>query len=222
MRLLYHFPLSPFSRKVRILLKEKDLAFELINENFWERRKEFLQLSPSGQVPVLIENEDIRISDSDAICEYIEEVYTEKPLIFGTPAEKAEIRSITNWFDYKFHTEVTRYLLEEKIIKCYKNAGEPNSEAIRAGKANIYYHMDYISYLLKKRKWLASDHFSLADVAAASQLSVLDYLGDIPWEFNNIVKDWYAVVKSRPSFRAVLSDRVIGFKPQKAYADLDF
>ncbi len=222
MRLLYHFPLSPFSRKVRILLKEKDLSFELINENFWERRKEFLELSPSGQVPVLIESDEVTLTDSIAICEFLDEVYSDKLFIGTFAKEKADIRTITNWFNYKFYNEVSRYLLEEKVYKCYKNTGEPNSDAIRAAKTNIYGHLDYIVFLLKKNKWLAGDNFSLADISAASQISVLDYIGDIPWEYNQMVKDWYALVKSRPSFRPLLTDRIIGFKPPRHYSDLDF
>ncbi len=222
MRVLYHFPLSPFSRKIRIILKEKELDFELIPENYWERRQEFLALSPSGEVPVLVENDELVLHDSIAIAEFLEESYREKPMLPPNTKDRAETRAIANWFDNKFYNEVTRYIFNEKILKFYKGSGEPNSEAIRAGKANIHSHLDYISYLLRKRKWLAGDEFSLADITACAHLSVLDYLGDVPWQHSDSAKDWYSVVKSRPSFRPLLSDRLMGFKPVKHYADLDF
>ena len=97
-----------------------------------------------------------------------------------------------------------------------------NSEALRAAKLNLYTHLDYIGFLVKQHKWLAGETLTLADIVAASQLSVLDYFGDVPWEYNAYVKEWYAVIKSRPSFRPLLSDRISGFTPAAQYTNLDF
>jgi len=218
---LYHFPLSPFSRKVRVVLKEKNLEFEAVVENFWERRKDFLAMNPASQVPVLIDN-GLLLADSVAICEYLEEKYPNNNLLGTGVAERAETRRISGWFNNKFYYEVTKYIMDEKLFKHLRKQGEPNSEAIRAGKSNIYYHLDYIAFLLKKRAWLASDSFSFADITAAVQLSALDYLGDVPWEHSQEVKEWYAIIKSRPSFRGLLNDRVPGFKPPGYYKNLDF
>ena len=79
-----------------------------------------------------------------------------------------------------------------------------------------------IAWLTERRRFLAGDHFSLADIAAAAQLSALDYLGDVPWEQHAGAKDWYARIKSRPSFRPLLADHIPGAPPPKHYADLDF
>ena len=100
--------------------------------------------------------------------------------------------------------------------------GEPRSELIRAGRENIGYHMDYITYLVERRNYIASEVFSLADIAAAAHLSCLDYLGDVPWDRYLGAKEWYARVKSRPSFRAILADHMPGLPPPRHYADLDF
>ena len=221
-RTLYHFPLSPFSRKVRILMKEKELDFDLVTENFWERRRDFLAMNPSSQVPVLVDGNEGIFSDSTAICEYIEEKYKANPMIGDSIIERGEVRRLAGWFNNKFYYEVTKYILDEKVFKHYKKLGSPNSEAIRAGKSNINYHMDYITFLTKSRKWLAGEKFSLADITAASHLSALDYLGDVPWDSHPEVKEWYALVKSRPSFRPLLNDRVPGFKPPEYYKNLDF
>ncbi|NDF11196.1 MAG: glutathione S-transferase family protein [Proteobacteria bacterium] len=221
MRLLYHYPLSPFSRKVRVFLKEKDLAFDLEIENYWERRREFLIMNPAAQVPVLVED-DVTLSDSTAICEYLEETVTTRPLMGKTPAERAEVRRIAGWFNNKFYYEVTKYLLDEKVFKYLRKQGEPETEFIHAGKHNMTYHLDYIAHLVKKRRWLAGDAFSFADITAAAHISVIDYLGDISWSHSQAVKDWYALVKSRPSFRPLLQDRVTGFKPPEYYEDPDF
>src|SRR3546814_441806 len=98
----------------------------------------------------------------------------------------------------------------------------PNSGAIRAGLANIHYHLEYIAWLCDRRRWLAGDAFSRADIVAAAELSAVDYIGDVPWGDHGGAKDWYARVKSRPSFRAILADHISGVQPPKHYADLDF
>jgi len=225
-RILYHYPLSPFSRKIRLQLAEKSLDFELKVENFWERRRSFLAMNPAAQVPVLVESNasgaDILIADSIAISEYLEEKYPEKNLLGNTPEERAETRRISNWFNNKFYYEVTKYLLDEKIFKALRNQGEPNSVCIRAAKANIYDHIDYIDFLLKNRTWLAGEKFSLADINAAVQISVVDYMGDMPWDRSEKVKHWYSLIKSRPAFRQFFNDVVPGFECAKHYRMIDF
>ena len=126
------------------------------------------------------------------------------------------------WFDHKFNAEVTGNLVGEKIMKRFLRAGSPDSRAIRAGRHNIHTHLDYIAWLAERRPWLAGEDFSLADVAAAAHISAVDYLDDIPWAEHPESKDWYARVKSRPSFRAVLADHIPGEPPPKHYANLDF
>ena len=222
MRTLYHHWLSPFSRKVRIVLAEKSLSFELKAEKVWERRQEFLTLNPAGEVPVLVDDDGTVVADSTAICEYLEELCPKPPLLPGTAVERAEVRRVAAWFDLKFYREVTQYLLDEKIMKRFLGLGAPNSDAIRAGKGNIHYHLDYLAYLAERRTWLGGGAFSIADIAAGAQLSALDYLGDVPWAEHEPAKDWYARIKSRPSFRPLLADRIPGVQPPKHYADLDF
>ncbi len=222
MRTLYNLWLSPFCRKVRIALAEKGLDFELKSENLAERRPEFLALNPAGEVPVLVVTGGPTIADSTAICEYLEETHPKPALYPGGPAERAEVRRLTAWFDGKFDREVTRNLVGEKILKRFMRRGEPDSRAIRAGKENIHIHLQYIAWLAERRTWLAGDSFSLADVAAAAHISTVDYLGDVPWEDYESSKLWYARVKSRRSFRAILADHIPGEPPPKHYADLDF
>ncbi len=222
MRTLFHLPLDPFSRKVRIILSEKQLETRFIIEPIWERRQEFLTLNPAGTVPVLQEADGSIITPSQPIAEYIEEIEQEPLLIPGNAIERAEIRRLCIWFDIKFYREVSEHLLGEKLMKRFLGLGEPSSEAIRAGYANMDTHLSYIGYLADQRAWLGGDRFSLADIAAAAQLSCLDYLGDVPWEDYQEAKQWYARIKSRPSFRSLLEDHVPGTKPPLHYKNLDF
>ena len=222
MRIVYHLWLSPFCRKVRILLAEKNLVFEMRVEILWDRRKEFLALNPMGDLPVMVEEDGLILADANAISEYLDEIQPNPPLIGQNPAIRAEVRRLVAWFDKKFDKEVTQNLVDEKIMKRFLGMGEPSSQAIRAGNANIHTHLDYITYLTEERHWLAGSDFSLADITAAAHLSCIDYLGDVPWSNHEPAKEWYARVKSRPSFRSLLGDHIPGCPPPQHYADLDF
>ncbi|MCA3246530.1 MAG: glutathione S-transferase family protein [Azospirillum sp.] len=222
MRTLLHLPLSPFCRKVRVAMAEKRLDVELKVEKTWERRPDFLALNPAGTVPVLIETDGYAICHSQAICEHLEETYPERELLGQTPQARAEIRRLIAWFDEKFAREVVDCLYREKLMKRFLGTGEPSSQAIRAGYQNIRYHMEYLGWLAERRRFLAGETFSLADIAAAAHLSTLDYLGDVPWDAYPRAKEWYARIKSRPSFRPLLADHVPGSPPPSHYADLDF
>ncbi len=222
MRVLYHLWMSPECRKVRIVLYEKQQDFELHAENVLERRPEFLALNPAGEIPVLVESDGTAISGSNAICELLDEVHPEPALIGHQALDRAEVRRLVQWFDVKFDREVTDNLVGQKMTKRYLGQGAPDGAAVRAGHTNIHHHLDYIGYLTERRRWLAGDEFSLADIAAAAHLSSVDYLGDVPWTDHIEAKDWYARVKSRPSFQPILEDNIPGTPPQKQYANLDF
>ena len=222
MKTLYHLWLSPHCRKVRIVLAEKKIDYRLETENTWLRRREFLAINPAGEVPVLIEDDGTSIADSQAICEYLEEIVPDPSIFPVDPKERAEARRIVAWFDRKFSAEVSENLVGEKIFKRFLKTGAPNSALIRAGQQNIHYHLDYIGWLSERRNWLAGGVFSIADIAAAAHLSSVDYLGDVPWEDHISAKEWYVRIKSRPSFRAILADHLPGEPPPKHYADLDF
>lgn len=222
MRKVYYLWVHPFSNKVRIALTEKKLDFELEIEKIWERRLDFLLMNPAGDVPVLVEEDGTTLANNSVICEYIEEVYQDENLIGKDPVQRAETRRLIDWFDNKFNREVTENIVGEKLMKRFLKLGEPHGPSIRAGHANIHYHLDYIGFLTEKRNWLAGDHFSLADIAAASHLAAIDYIGDIPWEEHEAAKDWYARIKSRPSFKPILEDRVPGLAPAKHYENVDF
>jgi glutathione S-transferase len=222
MRILHHLPLSPFSRKVRLALAEKRIPFDLRLERVWDRREEFLAMNPACTVPVMQDANGMVIVDSNAICEYLDEAYPDTPLLGRTLAERAEVRRLIAWFDHKFHLEVSRNLLHEKLMKRLLGRGNPDAGAIRAGYANLKSHMDYIGWLAETRAWLAGPSLTLADLAAAAHLSSLDYIGDVDWSLSDGAKDWYARMKSRPAFRAILGDRVSGMAPPAHYDDLDF
>jgi len=222
---LYHHPICPFSRKVRVHLAAKEIGFELIQENFWERRKEFIAMNPAGTLPVLFDNSNAAVVvNSSVIIEYIEEKHDEiKSFLGETIQKRAEVRRLQDWFDDKFYNEVTKYVLNERYFNRYlPGVHSPDSEILRVARRNLNIHLSYIEYLLESRKYLGGDHISVADFAAACQISVLDYFGDINWHHYIPAKDWYSLIKSHKIFGEILKDRIPNVTPPEYYAKLDF
>ncbi len=221
MNRLFHVPLSPFCRKVRLSLAEKKVEVELVEERYWERNPEFLRRNPAGKVPIL-KIDGRLLTESAAICEYLEEKFPEPALLPRDPENRYEVRRLVSWFDDKFHNEVTSNLLYERVNKKVMGTGYPESKNVKSGAKAIKYHLDYMGWLLEQRRWLAGNEMSLADFAAAAHLSSLDYISDVDWNRNANVRDWYAKIKSRPAFRSILADQIPGFPQPAHYADLDF
>lgn len=221
MNRLYHYPLSPACRKVRLVLAEKKIEVELVEERYWEQTPEFMRRNPAGKVPVL-RMDGRNMSESQAICEYLEDKHPTPALMPKGAAERYEVRRLIGWFDDKFYNEVTRKLLGERVFRKVMGTGYPDSSNVMAGAKAIKYHLDYMAWLLDHRRWLAGDMMTLADFAAAAHLSSLDYISDVDWNRSAVVKDWYAKIKSRPAFRSILADQVPGFRPPPHYTDLDF
>lgn len=227
---LYHHPMSANSRFVRLLIGEYGIDAELIQENTWERRPEFLALNPAGSVPILVTEVDSVISGTNAISEYIDEtrgvMMRDRRLMPEYPLDRAEVRRLIDWFCATMDTDVTRTLVRERVFKREmsqaQGGGAPDSRAIRGARANIKQHLRYLDWLASTRNWLGGKSLTSADFAAAATLSVLDYLGEVPWTDTPQARDWYQRMKSRPSFRPILADRIRGLTPVSHYGDLDF
>lgn len=224
---LLHFSLDPFSRRLRLALAEYGVNFESLDEKPWTPSERLFAVNPAGIVPVLVEDDGAAISGIEAITEYLEETQgAAKPLIPGSPLQRAEVRRITGWFDTKFYAEVSEPIITEKIIRRFMTretgGGAPDMGRVRYGLSRLRDHLDYIGSLADERAWLAGEAMSNGDLAAAAHLSVIDYLGDVPWADFPSAKSWYQRLKSRPSFRPLLADGLRGMPPLPAYADLDF
>jgi glutathione S-transferase len=225
---LHHHPLCPQSRFIRLSLAEYGITPALIEEKPFERDATFLALDPAGETPVLIDASGLIVPGAATIAEFLDETggaaLGENRLLPEDLAARVEVRRLVYWFTQKFYAEVSNWLVTEKVYKRFmsQGGGAPDMDLVRAARANIRYHLRYIGYLCAQRNWLAGDKLSYADLAAAAHLSVADFLGDVPWDEDGTAKLWYAKVKSRKSFRALLSDRVPGIQPPPVYANLDF
>jgi glutathione S-transferase len=227
---LLHHPFCPHSRFVRLALDELSLEPRLVEERVWERRKEFLKLNPAGTTPVLLEDGMPPVPGAATIAEYLDETRGSKlprqRLMPSDPGDRVEVRRLMSWFNDKFYEEVSGPLVMERVYKRFMPAtqggGSPDTEAMRVARSNIKYHLAYIGWLVRTRNCLAGVELTYADLAAAAHLSVVDYLGDVPWNEDEAAKAWYARIKSRPSFRTLLADTLAGLAPSPSYANLDF
>ena len=227
---LFQHPFCPHSRFVRLIFAELGAAPRLVEERVWERRQDFLTLNPEGTTPVLVEEGAPPVPGAGVIAEYLDET---RGLTLGDfrlmPHElggRIEVRRLMNWFNGKFFDEVSGPVVMERVYKRYipagSGGGSPDMETLRAAKSNIRYHLSYIGWLSRTRDWLAGANLTYADLAAAAHLSAVDYLGDVPWDEDETARNWYARIKSRPSFRALLVETLPGLPPSPSYANLDF
>jgi glutathione S-transferase len=225
-RTLHHFTLDPFSREVRLVLGEKKLAYNEVVERYWEMPEGLSSLNPNGLPPVLVETrpgEKLVVCDARAILEYLDERYADPALLSNDDvAERVEARRLLHWFERKFDYEVNSLILHEKMEKRLLRAGAPDLAALRQGRQSLRDHLRHLETLLAQRDWLAGRRLSLADMAGAAHISVIDYFGEVPWEDFPAVRLWYAKMKSRPCFRPLLNDRYPGIPPATHYDDLDF
>jgi glutathione S-transferase len=231
MNRLIHFRFCPRSRSIRLALVELDITAELQEERPWEWRSEFLAQNPAGELPVLILPEAQPLCGTYAIAEYLDEgtigdtVRECKSELFpGTAQSRAEVRRLADWFHNKCHMEATDPILDVKVYGRLRSDGAraPDLTHLRSAQTNLRHHLRYINHLAHQRSWLAGDAMSFADLAAAAHVSVMDYLGEVPWDDVPAAKSWYMRIKSRPSFRALLADRLPGMAPHSHYAELDF
>lgn len=227
---LFHHPMIAGCRFIRLILGEYGEDVSLIEERPWQRRKEFLQLNPAGTLPVLLADGDVPVPGANVIAEYLDEtrgvLRRDKRLFADDPFERVEIRRLVDWYLVKFDAEVTRHMVRERIFKpimpTAAGGGSPDAGALRAARGNIRGHMKYTNWLAGTRNWLAGPRLTYADLAAGAAISILDYLGEIDWQASPAAREWYARLKSRPSFRPLLAERVTGLPPASHYADPDF
>ena len=226
MRSLLHMPLDPGCRFIRLMLAEKGLAARLTATPPWAAENELAPHNPALTIPVLIDEPptggEIAISPAGAIAEYLEEVYRDPPLLPSTSAGRAEARRITHWFETKFESEVNALIVRRRIEHRRPGRKWGEAEPIRAAADALAWHLDYVTYLLEGRLFLAGDRMTIADLAAAAHFSVNDYFGLVPWADFSDARAWYQKMKSRPSMRPLLADRLEDSPPAPHYADLDF
>ena len=219
---LYYIPLNFYCRAARLILLEKNISFKIINEPYWKRREDFLKINPAGDLPVIVDEENINIIGYESLVEYLDEKKIGKTLLGNNPKERLESRRLCNWVSRKLDKEVMKNILDERVFKGLKENNQPSTVALNAGRKNLKNHMSYFNWLLNRRSFLSGNKFNVADISLAAALSSLDYLNEVDWNNFEKVKNWYAVIKSRPTFRDILEESIFNISPSNHYKDLDF
>ena len=219
---LHHYYLCSSSRYIRLILEEHNITYETQLENFWKPQKDFLKINPAGHLPVLVNEDNFPIIGANSCIEYIKDLELRPKLLVDNYREKAEINRLVHWFDVIFKKEVFDPIIYEKVFSRIVDNISPNSDNIRAAFDNLNFHIQYFNYLLNSKNYFIKDELTYLDFLAAANFSVLDYLGLLNLKSYESMREWYFKIKSRPSFKTLLKDQIVGLNPHENYKNIDF
>ena len=199
---------------------KKKIDFDLFIENFSDPTEDYLFKNPAGFFPVLNTSFNENIVGSLVIVEYLQNLMLPPTLMIKK--NENEIRRLLFWFETNFKNEIIIPLLKEKVFKRFEKNSVPSSHVIRTARSNLKYQMQYFNYLIKDHDFFVDDNLSYVDLFYGASLTVLDYIDELNFfEFEKL-KNLYSIVKSRPSFKKILADRIIGVNPHSDYLKLDY
>jgi glutathione S-transferase len=196
---LYDFLPCPFGQKVRVVLAEKGLSYDLVPIDLAQgeqRKPEFRRLNPFGRVPVLVD-EDVTVYDSTIIAEYLEDEYPEPPLLpaVGSSALRARGRMWEDFADSSFTPRVGQLMAE-----LTKPEGDRDGSRVQFLQQQIEQMLTFLNHELQGQDYLVGQ-FSVADIAFVPRLVVLRDLGvDIAQNRPNI-DAWAKRMIDRPSIQ---------------------
>ena len=198
---LYDFLPCPFGQKVRIMLAEKGLTYELVPVDLTQgeqRRSDFLRLNPYGKVPVLVD-EETAVYDSTIIGEYLEDEYPEPALMppLGSSALRARARLFEDFSDNSFTPQVGLLMAE-----MHRPAAERDPQRLQRLSQAIERVLDYLNHELHGQWFLAAE-FSLADIGFIPRLFVLEHLGIKPGLNRSNVDAWLKRLRERSSVQTL-------------------
>jgi glutathione S-transferase len=224
MKRLIHWMFDPYARTVRLALGEKALVFEDVASPPWQPNRDVQMLAPGASGVALIHRaNDARYTavGSTAICEYLEEADNDIRLLPRLAEDRAETRRVWRLSEDMFR-EACEALLRERVAIARSRSHSPDSTTLRKGAHALRAALTFFNYLAETRGYLAGRSLTLADLSVAAHLSCFDYFDDVPWDTVPDLRVWYSRMKSRPSFRPILADKLDGTPPAAHYADLDF
>jgi glutathione S-transferase len=213
MRRLIHLLLSPPSRFARLLIAEKRLTFDPVPSE-----------DMAAQLPVFTDMDGTRAVGLWAVVDHLEGGYPEHAMTPEDAGARAESLRLLDWAMGALHENVTRRIVYEKASQRFTGAPAkraPDMEAIRGGREALRAMLKDVGASADANGYLAARECTLGDLAVAAHISALDYFGEIAWSEHTSAAEWYMRMKSRPSFRSLLADRIPGQPPVSHYAELD-
>jgi len=203
---IYGALLSPFVRKVRTVLVEKGVAYELIPANPFEKSEAFLARSPLGRIPALEDEQGRSLADSSVIAEYIEERFPEPPLFPTDPYERARVRWFDEYADGGMAPDLTGKIFFQRVISAKLMKKPPDEKVVASGLAAIPKFFGYLEKELGANSYLVAGTFTLADISVASQLVNLRHAGvEVDGTAFPTLARWFARISARPSLAALIA-----------------
>lgn len=197
---LYDFATSPNCQRVKVVLGEKKLPFETVPIDLRkgeQKKPEFLKLNPYGKVPVIIDGNTV-LYESCIINEYLDEKYSEPPLMPKDHAKKAKIRIL---IDYGLNHLDPPY--QKVRMELMKDEKERNQETIETSKRELKNLLQRLEREIGNQPYLAGD-FSLLDAALIPRFLRMEGFGVLPDPSLPRLGEWLKRMKDRPSVRAVM------------------
>jgi len=202
---IYGALLSPFVRKVRIVLAEKHVEYELVAQNPFDKSAEFLQRSPLGRIPALEDEQGRTLADSSIIAEYLEERFPEPALLPRDPYERARVRWFDEYADGGMAPTLTGTIFFQRIINAKLMKNQPDEKAVARGLADLDRFFGYLEREIDGRDYLVAGTFTLADVSVACQLVNLQHAGvTIDAARYPGLARWFARASERPTVAALV------------------
>ena len=197
---LYDFKSSPNCQRVKIVLAEKNLPYDIapIDLRAHEQKTpEYLKLNPYGKVPVLTDDATV-LYESLIINEYLDEKYSNPPLMPKDPAKRAKARILVDYGMAHFDAPYQRLRME-----LMNDANEQNQQVIATAKAELKKLLQRLEDEIGEQQYLLGD-FSLVDADLLPRFTRLEGFGVLPDPSLPRLGKYLERVKTRPSVRAVL------------------
>lgn len=187
---------SPYVRKIRIVLAEKKIDYDLVLDSPWAEDTKVASLNPLGKVPVLVLDDESTLFDSRVIAEYLDTVAPNNRLIPASGRERISVKRWEALADGVLDAAVAAFLESRRAD------GERSASWIERQRGKIALTLKAMSDELGEQSWCHGNSLSLADIAVGCALGYISFrLGDIPWssQYPNL-SQLYDKLMQRPSF----------------------
>ena len=211
--ILYGSSLSPFVRKVRVVLEEKSIPYTLEQISPFRAPPDFEKISPLRRIPVLRDTdwaEGMTLPDSSVIADYLENCHPVPALFPKPPFERARALWFEEYVDGGIFPLVGPSLFYERVVKKFIRGSTTNHELARqAVEEGLPPLFDYLERELGDRQWLAGQHYSIADISVGSMMVNYHHAGETldqgRWPR---LAAYVARLHARPTFAALIAEEM--------------
>lgn len=200
---LYTNRFAPSPRRVRMYAAEKGLAPELVDVDIAAGEHQapgYLAVNPVGEVPVLERDDGTRLTESLAICRWLEEQHPEPNLFGRTASERAEVNRWIDRLMFRLYVPSTHVFRNTHPFWATRLKQVPEWGEVQ--RAAVLAEYDALEAWLGKREWIAGERFTMADIVAYTTIDFGKPSGLRVGDDRPALKRWYESVGSRPSARA--------------------